>query len=102
MAKYVLQWETLNTPAADESEGRRLMDVFSKWTPAAGDIELFLANIDNSGGFSIVNTDNPLDILRDVTKFSRWLKFTVTPVVEITDAVPVFNEAIDYVESIPK
>ena len=102
MAKYVLQWEVLETAAANEAGGRRLLDVFSKWTPAAGDIEQFLARVDNRGGFSIVNCDNPLEILRDTTKFENWLKFSVTPVVDITDAVPVFNEAVDFVESIPK
>jgi hypothetical protein len=101
MAKYVLQWETLDTAAADEGAAKRLLDVFSKWTPAASNIALFLSRVDNRGGFSVVETDKPLDILRDVTKFGNWLKFTVTPVVDITDAVPVFNEAVDFVESIP-
>ncbi len=40
--------------------------------------------------------------MRDVTKFETYLEFTVTQVVDITDAMPVFNESIDYMESIPK
>ena len=102
MAKYVIQWKPRDGLAGDEAAPRRLLDVFSKWTPAAADIQQMLSRVDNQGGLSIVETDNVLDIMRDVTKFSAWLKFTVTPVVDIQDAVPVFNEAVDYVESIPK
>ena len=102
MAKYVIQWKPRDGLAGDEAAPRRLLDVFSKWTPAAADIQQMLARVDNQGGLSIVETDNVLNILRDVSKFEVWLEFSVTPVVDITDAVPVFNEAIDYTDSIPK
>jgi Protein of unknown function (DUF3303) len=100
MAKYMLEW-TNRDSATGEGTGRRLMDVFSKWTPAAGNIQQFLSRVDGGGGYSVVETDNLLEILRDTTKFSPWLEFTVTPVIDITDAVPVFNEALDFVESVP-
>jgi len=102
VAKYVIQWKPRDGLAGDEAARRRLLGVFSKWTPAAADIQQMLARVDNQGGLSIVETDNVLNILRDVSKFEVWLEFSVTPVVDITDAVPVFNEAIDYTDSIPK
>jgi Protein of unknown function (DUF3303) len=102
MAKYLLEWKTRDGLAGDESQPRRLLDVFSKWTPAAANILQMLSRVDDNGGLSIVETDNLTDILRDVSKFSVWLEFTVTPVIDITDAVPVFNEALEYMESIPK
>lgn len=101
MAKYLLEWKTRDGLAGDESQPRRLLDVFSKWTPAAGNILQMVSRVDDTGGLSIVETDNVTDILRDVSKFSVWLEFTVTPVIDITDAVPVFNEALEYIESIP-
>ena len=102
MAKYVISWEQQEGAAGQEELGRRLLDVYSKWTPAAGNILQFVSRVDGQGGLSIVETDNVLNILRDVSKFEVWLEFSVTPVVDITDAVPVFNEAIDYTDSIPK
>ena len=102
MAKYLIEWKNRDGLAGDESQPRRLLDVFSKWTPAAGNILQMVSRVDDNGGLSIVETDNVTDILRDVSKFTVWLVFTVTPVIDITDAVPVFNEAIDYIDSIPK
>ena len=98
MAKYVIQWKNRDALAGDEDAGKRLLDLYTKWTPAAP-ISLMVSNIDGNGGLSVVETDNPLDIMRDVTKFETYLEFTVTQVVDITDAVPVFNEALDYVAS---
>ena len=100
MAKYVIQWKNRDL-GGDESLGRRLLDVYSKWTPAAQVVQMVSA-LDGNGGLSIVETDNPLDVLRDTSKFDTWLEFTVTPVVDILDAVPAFNEAIEYIGSIPK
>ena len=102
MGKYVISWENQEGAAGQEDLGRRLMDVYSKWTPAAGNILQFLSRVDGQGGLSIVETDNVLEIMRDTAKFSTWLKFTVTPVVDIQDAVPVFNEALDFLDSVPK
>ncbi|MCU1463026.1 MAG: hypothetical protein JWO37_3101 [Acidimicrobiales bacterium] len=102
MAKYVIQWKNRDGLAGNEAAGKRLLDLYSKWTPAAATISQFVSNIDGTGGFSIVETDNPLDVMRDVTKFETYLEFTVTQVVDIADAMPVFNEAVDYMDSIPK
>jgi hypothetical protein len=100
VAKYVIQWKNRDT-RGDETLGRRLLDVYSKWTPAAQIVQMVSA-LDGTSGLSIVETDNPMDVLRDTSKFDTWLEFTVTPVVDILDAVPAFNEAIEYMESIPK
>lgn len=98
--KYVVQWENRDT-ATSVADGKRLLSVFSKWTPAASNILQMVTRLDGTGGLSIVETDNPNDILRDVSKFGFWLSFTVTPVVDTQDSMPAFNEAIDFVESIP-
>jgi len=100
MAKYVIQWKNRDV-GGDETMGRRLLDVYSKWTPAATIIQM-VSGLDGTTGLSIVETDNPLDVLRDTSKFEAWLDFTVTPVLDIMDAMPAFNEAIDYIDSIPK
>jgi hypothetical protein len=102
MAKYLIEWKTRDGLAGDESQPKRLLDVFSKWTPAAPNILQMVSKVDNSGGLSIVETDDVTNLLRDTSKFSVWLEFNVTPVIDITEAVPVFNEALGYLDSIPK
>jgi hypothetical protein len=98
--KYVVTWENRDSAATIE-DGKRSLAVFSKWTPAASNILQMVSRVDGAGGYSIVETDNPLDLMRDITKFQQWFVFTLHPVVDIQDAVPVFNEAIDFVESVP-
>jgi len=95
--KYIIQWENRDVSTTAE-ESKKLLDAFSKWTPAASNILQFLAFVDGSGGLSIVDTDDPSNILKDVTKFAPWLAFTVTPVLDIMDAVPIYNEAIEFVQ----
>jgi hypothetical protein len=60
----------------------------------------FLQRVDAEGGFAVVETDNPNSLLSDCAKFSAWFVFHVHPVVDITDAVPILNEALDFRESI--
>ena len=67
-------------------------------TPAASNILQFLAFADGTGCLSIVDTDDVSNILNDTTKFGPWLEFSVTPAMDITDAVPIYNEAIEFVE----
>src|SRR5690348_3267300 len=95
--KYVIQWKNRDS-SVSAADTRKLLDAFGKWTPAASNILQFLANLDGTGGLSIVDTDDPANVLRDATKFGPWLEFTITPVIDIMDAVPIYNEAVEFVE----
>jgi hypothetical protein len=95
--KYVIQWKNRET-STNAEQSRKLLDAFAKWTPAAGNILQMLAFADGTGGMSIVDTDDVANVLRDTTKFSPWLDFTVMAAMDIMDAVPIYNEAIEFVE----
>ena len=98
--KYVISW-TGRDGATSEADAKRLMTVFSKWTPSEGaTFHQFVGRVDNNGGFAVVETENPTDILRDVAKFEPWLRYEVTPVVDIGDLAAANNEAIDFRDSI--
>lgn len=94
--KYVVAWTSHDS---SEEAGRRSLEVFSKWTPAGNFVE-FLSRLDGSGGFAIVEAENPVDVLRDTSKFSAWLEFEVYPVVDMSDAVLAFGEAIEFRDSV--
>ena len=101
--KYVVSWTARGSGSAAEMEvgERRSMEVFAKWAPDPSvTFHQFVQRVDGEGGFSVVETDNPETILADSAKFSPWFAFEVFPVVDMTDAVAVFNDAIEFRDSI--
>jgi hypothetical protein len=101
--KYAVSWTPRpgGSGADNEAALRRGLEVFSKWSPAAGaTFHQFLTRLDGEGGFSVVETDDPRLILGDTAKFSPWFEFHVYPVMDIMEGVPVFSEAVEFRGSI--
>jgi hypothetical protein len=101
--KYVVSWTPRpgGSGADNEASQRRALEVFSKWSPAAGaTFHQFVTRLDGEGGFSIVETDDPRLVLGDTSKFSAWFEFHVYPVMDIQEGVPVLNEALEFRSSI--
>lgn len=98
--KYVVAW-TNRDSGTTEADAKRTLAIFSKWTPSAGaTFHQFVGRVDGEGGFAVVETDNPRDILRDVSTFTPWLKYEVFPVVDIADVASTGEEAIAFRDSI--
>jgi hypothetical protein len=101
--KYVVSFTPRpgGSPADAEIAAKRSMDVFSKWTPPDGvAFHQFLSRLDTGGGYAVVETDNPMLVAEGPAKFAPWFDFEVTPVVDMTEAVAIGQEAIDFRESI--
>lgn len=100
---YMTSWTMKpgGSAAENEESAKRALAVFSKWSPAAGqDFKVFVQRVDGRGGYALVETDDPKALLEDHMKFSAFMDFDVHPVVDMTEAVPVFNEAIEFLDSI--
>jgi hypothetical protein len=98
--KYVVAW-TNRDSGTTEADVKRTLAIFSNWTPSASaTFHQFVGRVDGNGGFAIVETDNPNDILKDVSTFSPWLKYEVLPVVDIADVATTGAEAIAFRDSI--
>jgi len=98
--KYIISW-TNGATAVSETDAKRVLAIFGKWTPSPGaTFHQFLGRVDNNGGFAVVETDDPMDILRDVTKFEPWLKYEVIPVVDIQDVAVAGSESIEFRDSV--
>ena len=70
--KYVVSWTfRLGGSAAENEAGvKRLLEVYSKWTiPESMTYHRFVNRVDGDGGFAVVETDNPMDMIGDVGKF---------------------------------
>jgi len=48
----------------------------------------------------VVESDSPLLVAEGPAKFAPWFDFEVTPVVDMTEAITVAQEAIDFRGSI--
>ena len=95
--KCVVKWTVQAT--LTEEDNKRLLDLFSRWEPAAK-VEQMLGQVDGMGGFNIVETDDPRDLALDVMKFQPYLEHTIYPVLELTETAEVFAEAIEFQASI--
>ena len=60
----------------------------------------FLARLDARGGYAVVESDNPILVAEGPAKFAPWFDFEVTPVLDMTEAVTIAQEAIDFRDSI--
>jgi hypothetical protein len=101
--KYVLSWTARQGGSAADNEAslKRGLDVFSKWSPAAGTtFHQFVGRVDGEGGFAVVETDDPRLILGDTAKFQPFFEFHVYPVVDVTEVAQAGGEAIEFRRSI--
>jgi hypothetical protein len=101
--KYVMTWTPRLNGSAEENEAavRRGLELFTKWQPAASStFHQFVARLDAGGGFAVVETDNPADLLDGSSKFGALNEFQLYPVVDIADWTRAAQEGVEFRESI--
>jgi hypothetical protein len=101
--KFVISMRFLRNGSAAENEAaqRRLLDVYSNWKPPAGmTFQQFLTRCDGVGGFAVVETDNPADLIEATSKFAAYIDYQIYPVVEIADGVQVAQEALSFLDTV--
>ena len=101
--KYLVSWTyRFNGSAADNEESmRRGLAVFAKWTqPQSTTYHAFLGRLDGSGGFALVETDNPADLADITSKFAFIAEYQIYPVVDIDQAVQSLQQGVEFRESI--
>ena len=101
--KYVLSWKPRvgGSPAEAEEALRRSLAVFAKWSPPEGvTFHQFVARLDNGGGYAVVEADDPKLVADGPAKFEPWFDFELVPVIDVTEAVPIAQEAIAFRDSI--
>jgi len=101
--KYVMIWNARLNGSAQENElaTRRSLEVFSKWEPPASTtFHQFVGRLDGSGGYAVVETDSPADILDGVSKFVPLNAFELHPVVDLTEWMAAAQEGVAFRQSI--
>jgi hypothetical protein len=101
--KYVMTWTPRLNGSAEENDAaaRRGLDLFSKWQPpASSTFHAFVARLDGRGGFAVVETDNPADLLDGTSKFGTLNEFELHPVVDMDEWVRSAQEGVAFRESV--
>jgi uncharacterized protein DUF3303 len=96
---FLVSWTSRPGGAASENEAAaaRVLEVFSKWTPPSDQtFHQFLGRLDGTGGFAVVETDNP-DSLGDApAKFGPYLDFEIIPVNDITSTTRLLSDGVQF------
>ena len=101
--KYLVSWTARAGGSAKDNEAavKRSLDVFGKWSPPADStFHQFVARLDGTGGYAIVETDNPASVAEGPAKFGTLFDFTVVPVIDIMESVAIGQDAIEFRDSI--
>lgn len=95
--KFVLAYTNRDGGDAEHNlkSGESAQKLLANWTPSPNaTIREWVQRCDASGGFAVIETDNPKDLYRDMATWSAWLKFEVIPVLDILEATALTEEAI--------
>jgi hypothetical protein len=101
--KYLVSWWNRGGGSGADNEAAlaRALQAFNSWTPPTdATFHQFLTRLDAEGGYAVVETDNPASVMEGPSKFAPWLEFSVVPVVDIAESIPVYNAAVEFRNSI--
>ena len=73
-------------PHMPKAEVKRLMDEFGKRGAAEGEVAHYV-KADGTGGFTVTENDDLSAAYADVLAYHEFMTFTITPVLNIDDAV---------------
>ncbi len=101
--KYVVSWTYhWNGSAAENEAGmERALQVFAKWTqPASMTFHQFVGKLDGTGGFAVVETDDPMDLADAPSKFGYFAEYRIDPVTDMTEVAQVIQQGVDFRKSV--
>ncbi len=101
--KFVVTWRTRSGASAADNEAAadRVLQVFRKWTPPSDEtFHQFLGRLDGTGGFAVVETDNPDSLAEAPAKFGTYLDFEIIPVNDVAETTRLLSEGVEFRKSV--
>jgi hypothetical protein len=101
--KFVVTWKVRSggSAADNEAAAARTLEVFGKWSPPSDEtFHQFLGRLDGTGGFAVIETDNPDSLAEAPAKFGTYLDFEIIPVNDITETTRLLGEGVEFRNSI--
>ncbi|HTX94783.1 MAG TPA: DUF3303 family protein [Mycobacterium sp.] len=92
----------LNGTAAENDETlRRGLAAYSKWSPPQSTTyHQFVGRVDGGGGFAVVETDNPADLVETTSQFATILDYQIFPVLDIAEAARALQRGVEFREAV--
>jgi hypothetical protein len=101
--KFVLSY-TLRAGGSVEERvrgGEAAQKLLANWAPSdTATIHQWVQRCDGNGGFAVIETDSQADLFRDLAAWAPWLDFEAVPVLDIADATPITQEALQKARSV--
>ena len=82
-----------------EEMEKRSLQLFTQWSPPL-EFKVHYARGDGQGGLAIGESDSAEAIVEGITPWQPFFKFEVMPVVDIQAAVPLFQRAYQWRDSV--
>jgi hypothetical protein len=101
--QFVVMWKVRSggSPADNEAAASRVLEVFAKWSPPSDEtFHQFLGRLDGTGGFAVVETDNPESLAEAPAKFGPYLDFEIIPVDDVSETVRILQEGAAFREAV--
>jgi hypothetical protein len=84
-----------------EEKEKRSLNLFTNWKPPAGyEFKAHYSLADGSGGLAIVEAASPAALLEAHGPWGPFFEFRTVPVVEVDQAVPIFQRVNAWRDSI--
>jgi hypothetical protein len=101
--KYVLTFTARLNGSERENEeaAKRGVELFAKWQqPESSTFHQFLGRVDGMGGFAVIETDDPADLLEGASAFAPLNEFALFPVVDVDQWMAAGQQAVAFRESV--
>ncbi|HXY95060.1 MAG TPA: DUF3303 family protein [Acidimicrobiia bacterium] len=82
-----------------EETEKRSMQILGKWQPSV-QVSEWVDRLDGNGGFAVFEADDPALIMKDIAVWAPFLHFDLYPVLDVGEATPVQQEAMDFRDGI--
>jgi hypothetical protein len=101
--KFVLSYTVRAGGSVEErvTGGEAAQKLLANWAPSdKATIQQWVQRCDGNGGFAVLETDDQTELFRDLAVWAPWLDFDVVPVIDIGDATPMTQEALQKARSV--
>ena len=104
--KYMIEY-TIRTTGLTYDQNltgtEALITAFGKWKPEEGlSVQAFVSNVSGTGGYVLVEANDPKVVTSFVSKFNYWNDIDVVPVIDVGEAVQIAQSSLAWARSSSK
>ena len=88
-------------PGTTEDRDKRVLSIFSNWTPPAGyEFKSLYDYADGNGGIAIVEGTSAAALLEAHAPFAAYFEFELRPIVDAQEAIPLLQKAYAFRDAV--